>query len=71
MKYTHWLADHNKVPNKILFVDTSFHFEIYFPPQPKNDTTAQLYFTLSTYVTPKTISCQNQKNTKHHNCIVL
>ena len=28
----------------------------------KNDTTAQLYCTLSTYVTPKTISRQNQKN---------
>jgi hypothetical protein len=28
----------------------------------KNDTTAQLYRTLSMYVTPKTISCQNQKN---------
>ena len=27
----------------------------------KNDTTAQLYCTLSTYVTPKTISRQNQK----------
>jgi hypothetical protein len=28
----------------------------------KTDTTAQLYCTLSTYVTPKTISRQNQKN---------
>ncbi len=28
----------------------------------KTDTTAQLYCTLSTYVTPKTISHQNQKD---------
>jgi hypothetical protein len=28
----------------------------------KTDTTAQLYRTLSTYITPKTISRQNQKN---------
>jgi hypothetical protein len=27
----------------------------------KTDTTAQLYCTLSTYITPKTISRQNQK----------
>ncbi len=33
-----------------------------FPPKKKNDTTAQLYCTLSTYKTPKTISRQNQKN---------
>ena len=32
-----------------------------FPPQQKNYTTTQLYCTLSTYVTPKTIYCQNQK----------
>ncbi len=43
-----------------------------FPPQQKNDTTAQLYCTLSTYVTPKTISRQNQKKlTQHHNCMEL
>ncbi len=32
-----------------------------FLPQQKNDTTAQLYCTLSTYITPKTIPRQNQK----------
>ncbi len=37
------------------------HFENYFPPQPKTDTTAQLYCTLSAYVTPKIIPRQNQK----------
>jgi hypothetical protein len=61
MKHIHWLADHNKVTQQDLFVDTCSHFENYFPPQPKTDTTAQLYFTLSMYVTPKTVSRQNQK----------
>ncbi len=38
----------------------------------KNDTTAQLYCTLSTYVTPKTISRHEPKKlTQHHNCMVL
>ncbi len=32
-----------------------------FPPQQKTDTTAQLYCTLITYVTRKTIFRQNQK----------
>ncbi len=36
MKYTRWLADHNKVTQQELFVETCSHFEIYFPPQPKN-----------------------------------
>ncbi len=36
MKYTHWLADHNKVTQKDLSVETRSHFENYFPPQPKN-----------------------------------
>ncbi len=38
------------------------HTKLTFPPQQKNDTTAQLYCTLSRYVTPKTIFRQNQKN---------
>ncbi len=43
------------------------HFKNYFPPQPKTDTTAQLYCTLSMYVTPKIISRRNQKtNTTPH-----
>jgi hypothetical protein len=56
MKYTHQLADHNKVTQ--LEFKRCFHFERH---NQKTDTTAQPYCTLSTYVTPKTISCQNQK----------
>ncbi len=39
----------------------------------KNDTTAQMYCTISMYVTSKTISRQNQKLTQHHNysCIPI
>ena len=109
MKYTHRLADHNKVDNPIriqkvfsfweLFPATTknwhnrttvlytkyvcntknyfppkpkkeensdwtrkFCTKLTFPPQQKNDTTNQLYCTLSMYVTPKTISRQNQKS---------
>ncbi len=36
-------------------------YKINFTATTKNDTTAQLYCTLRTYVTPKTISRQNQK----------
>jgi hypothetical protein len=43
MKYTHRLADHNKVTQQELFVETAhrkskgvLNFENYFPPQPKN-----------------------------------
>jgi hypothetical protein len=36
MKYTHWLADHNKVTQQDFFVEICSHFEIYFPPQQKN-----------------------------------
>ncbi len=53
-----------KTPNKN-FLKLSFNKKIRtnlsFLPQQKTDTTAQLYCTLSTYITPKTISCQNQK----------
>ncbi len=34
MKYTHWLADHNKVTQKEF--KRCSHFENYFLPQPKN-----------------------------------
>jgi hypothetical protein len=61
MKYTHRLADHNKVTQLDFFVETCSHFENYFPPEPKTDTIAQLYCTLSTCATPKTISRRNQK----------
>jgi hypothetical protein len=37
-------------------------YKINFPATKKNNTTAQLYCTLSTYVTPRTISRQHQKN---------
>ncbi len=43
----------------------SYSYKINFPATTKeNDTTGQLYCTLSTYVTPKTISRQNQKKKK-------
>ncbi len=74
MKYTHRLLDHNKVTQKDFFVETahkkskgvlilktiSRHNTISHHNQ-KTDTTAQVYCTLSTYVTPKIISRQNQK----------
>ncbi len=59
MKYTHRLADHNKVTQyefkKFLILRTISHHN------QKTDTAAQLYCTLSTYVTTKTFSRQNQK----------
>ncbi len=36
MKYTHRLADHNKVTQYDFFVETCSHFENYFPSQLKN-----------------------------------
>jgi hypothetical protein len=73
-KYTHWLADHNKVTQEDFFVETahrksrgvlilrtiSRHKPISHQNQ-KTGITDQVYCTLSTYVIPKTISCQNQK----------
>ncbi len=67
-KYTHWLADQNKVTQQELFVESahmkskgvlilrtiSCHIQ-------KTDTTVQLYCTLSRYVIPKPISRQNLK----------
>ncbi len=50
IKYTHRLADHNKVTQSDFIVETCSHFENYFPLQPNTDTTAQLYCTLSMYV---------------------
>ena len=47
---------------KILRFNKKICTKLDFPPQQKTDTTAQLYCTLSTYVTPKTISRQKQKN---------
>ena len=36
MRYTHRLANHNKVTQKDFFVETCSHFKNYFLPQPKN-----------------------------------
>ncbi len=36
MKYTHQLADHNKVTQQDFFVEMCSYLENYFPPQPKN-----------------------------------
>ncbi len=48
---------------KKIWIQQENSYKINFPATPKKkDTTARLYFTLSTYVTPKTISRQNQKN---------
>ncbi len=48
--------------NKTLGFNKKIRTKLAFPPQQKTDTTAQLYCTLSTYVTPNPISRQNQKN---------
>jgi hypothetical protein len=59
-----------KYEKKILGFNKKFRTKLAFPPQQKNDTTTQLYCTLSTYV-PKTIFRQIKKLTQHHNCMVL
>ncbi len=41
--------------NKVLRFNKKICTKLAFPPQQKSDTTAQLYCTLSTYVTPKTL----------------
>ncbi len=46
---------------KILGFNKKIHTKLAFPPQQKTDTTAQLYCTLSTYITPIPISRENQK----------
>ena len=40
---------------KILGFNKKIRTKLAFPPQQKTDATAQLYCTLSTYVTPKTL----------------
>ncbi len=67
-KYTNWLADHNKVTQSEFLVKTA-HWKskgvlilrTISHRNQKTDTTAQLYCTLSMYVTPKTNSRQDQK----------
>jgi hypothetical protein len=61
IKYTHRLADHNKVTQYDFFVETCLILRTISRHNQKTDTTAQLYCTLSMYVTPKTISHRNQK----------
>ncbi len=46
---------------KILGFNKKIRTKLAFPPQQKTETTAQLFCTLSTYVTPKTISRQIKK----------
>ncbi len=46
---------------KILGFNKKIGTKLALLPQQKTDTTAQLYCTLSTYVTPTPISRQNQK----------
>ncbi len=60
-KYTHQLADHNKVTQSDFILEICSYYENYFPLHPKTDTTAQLYCTLSMCKTPKTISHCKQK----------
>ncbi len=50
---------------KILGFNKKICTKLAFPPQQKTDLTAQLYCTLSTYVTPTPISHQNQKNERN------
>ncbi len=47
---------------KIIGFNKKIHTKLAFLAQQKTDTTAQLYCTISIYVTPTPISCQNQKN---------
>ncbi len=54
---------------KILGFNKKIGTKLAFLPQQKTDSTAQLYCTLSTYVTPTPISHQNQKN-KHNTTTV-
>ena len=71
MKYTHWLADHNKVTQKYFFVETCSHFENYFLPQQKNwhNRTTVLY---TKYVrnTKNYFPPEPKKLTQQHNCMV-
>ncbi len=82
MKYTHQLADHNKVTHffletahqkskSVLILSTISRHNTIFRHNQKTDTTAQVYCTLSTYVIPKLFPTRTKKLTQHHNCIVL
>ncbi len=54
---------------KNIWIEQENLYKINFPDTTKKKHTAQLYCTLSTYVAPKTISHQNQKN-KHNTTTV-
>jgi hypothetical protein len=56
----HLVDPHRKSKGVLILRTISRHNAIFHHNQ-KTDTTTQLYCTLSTYVTPKTISRQNQK----------
>ncbi len=65
-----------KKPNKYLLklsFNKKIHTKLSFPPQQKTDTTAQLYCTLSMYVTntKNYFPPEPKKLTQHHNCMVL
>ncbi len=59
-----YICTRRKFPlyEKKIWIQQENSYKISFPARRNNDTTTQLYCTLSTYVTPKTISRQNQKN---------
>ncbi len=56
---------------KILGFKKKICTKLAFPPQQKTDTTAQLYCTLSTYVTPTPISRQNTTSQLYGTLITL
>ncbi len=61
VRNTKTICHQNQKKNKIR-IEQENSFKINFPTTKKKYTTAQLYCTLSMYVTPETISPQNQKN---------
>ncbi len=67
-KCTHRLGDHKKVTQSDFFVETAHRkskgvliLRTISHHNQKTETTAQLYCTLSMYVTPKSISYQKKK----------
>ncbi len=57
-----WNKETEMYEKKILGFNKKIRTKLASPPQQKTDTTAQLYCTLSTYVTPTPISRQNQNH---------
>ena len=65
------LNTYSYVQEEFLGFNKKILTKLAFLPQNKNDTTTQLYCTLSMYVTPKTYPARTKKLTQHHNCMVL